>query len=120
MLVLTDGGRERAALVAVDVATDARPMYPEVLAEREDAELERFALTEDGALAALVWNVAGRSELDLLDLATGKPAALHPARRRRHLRGVQPRRRLARHGHPVPGRARRGVVPRAVLADARR
>ena len=41
MLVLTDGGRERAALVAVDVATDASPMHPEVLAEREDAELER-------------------------------------------------------------------------------
>jgi dipeptidyl aminopeptidase/acylaminoacyl peptidase len=78
MLVLTDGGRERAALVAVDVATDARPMYPEVLAERVDAELERFALTEDGALAALVWNVAGRSEVDLLDLATGKPAGYSP------------------------------------------
>lgn len=78
MLVLTDGGRERAALVAIDVATDARPMYPEVLAEREDAELERFALTEDGATAALVWNVVGRSEVDLLDLATGKPVHYRP------------------------------------------
>ena len=76
--VLTDGGRERAALVAVDVATDARPMFPEVLAERVDAELEQFALTEDAATAALVWNVAGRSELDLLDLATGKPAPYSP------------------------------------------
>ena len=47
MYLLTDGGRERAALVRVDVATDARPMTPEVLAERLDAELERFALTED-------------------------------------------------------------------------
>jgi dipeptidyl aminopeptidase/acylaminoacyl peptidase len=78
MLVLTDGGRERAALVAVDVATDARPMYPEVLAERDDAELEQFALTEDGALAALVWNVTGRSEVELLDLATGKPTHYSP------------------------------------------
>lgn len=78
MLVLTDGGRERAALVAVDVATDARPMFPEVLAERVDAELEQFALTEDAGTAALVWNVAGRSELDLLDLATGKPAPYSP------------------------------------------
>jgi dipeptidyl aminopeptidase/acylaminoacyl peptidase len=78
MLVLTDGGRERAALVAIDVATDARPMYPEVLAEREDAELERFALTEDGSTAALVWNVVGRSEVDLLDLATGKPTHYRP------------------------------------------
>ncbi|MFC5065826.1 S9 family peptidase [Actinomycetospora atypica] len=78
MLVLTDGGRERAALVAVDVATDARPMFPEVLAERVDAELEQFALTEDAATAALVWNVAGRSEVDLLDLTTGKPAPYSP------------------------------------------
>lgn len=66
--MLTDGGRERAALVAVDVATDARPTTPEVLAERDDAELEHFALTEDGTLAALVWNAVGRSEIDLLDL----------------------------------------------------
>ncbi|WP_018335368.1 S9 family peptidase [Actinomycetospora chiangmaiensis] len=78
MLILTDGGRERAALVSVDVATDARPMFPEVLAERDDAELERFALTEDAATAALVWNVMGRSEVDLLDLATGKPAHYTP------------------------------------------
>lgn len=78
MLILTDGGRERAALVSVDVATDARPMFPEVLAEREDAELERFALTEDAQIAALVWNVVGRSEVDLLDLTTGKPAHYAP------------------------------------------
>ncbi|GLZ55228.1 prolyl oligopeptidase family serine peptidase [Actinomycetospora sp. NBRC 106378] len=78
MLILTDGGRERAALVSVDVATDARPMFPEVLAEREDAELERFALTEDAQTAALVWNVVGRSEVDLLDLTTGKPAHYAP------------------------------------------
>lgn len=78
MLILTDGGRERAALVSVDVATDARPMFPEVLAEREDAELERFALTEDASTAALVWNVVGRSEVDLLDLTTGKPAPYTP------------------------------------------
>ncbi|CAA9271193.1 MAG: hypothetical protein AVDCRST_MAG54-3006 [uncultured Actinomycetospora sp.] len=78
MLLLTDGGRERAALVAVDVATYASPMTPEVLAERVDADLEAFALTEDAALAALVWNVAGRSEVDLLDLATGKVSPYAP------------------------------------------
>lgn len=71
MLLLTDGGRERAALVAVDVATDASPTTPEVLAERDDADLEAFALTEDAALAALVWNVDGRSEVELLRLDAG-------------------------------------------------
>jgi dipeptidyl aminopeptidase/acylaminoacyl peptidase len=78
MLLLTDGGRERAALVRVDVATDASPMTPEVLAEREDAELEAFALTEDATLAALVWNVAGRSEVDLLDVETRKCSPYAP------------------------------------------
>jgi len=78
MLLLTDGGRERAALVAVDVAVDASPMTPEVLAERVDADLEAFALTEDASLAALVWNVAGRSEVDLLDIATGKTTPYTP------------------------------------------
>jgi dipeptidyl aminopeptidase/acylaminoacyl peptidase len=72
MYLLTDGARERAALVAVEVAQDASPMTPVVLAERLDAELERFALTEDGRTAGLVWNVAGRSELELLDLESGK------------------------------------------------
>ena len=70
MYLLTDGGRERAALVRVDVATDARPMTPEVLAERLDAELERFALTEDATVAALVWN-AERAQ-------RGRPARHRP------------------------------------------
>jgi dipeptidyl aminopeptidase/acylaminoacyl peptidase len=43
-----------------------------VLAAREDAELQGFALTEDGTEAALVWNVAGRSELALYDPRTGR------------------------------------------------
>jgi dipeptidyl aminopeptidase/acylaminoacyl peptidase len=42
----------------------------EYLAAREDAELSDFALTDDGATAALIWNVAGRSELQFLDLAS--------------------------------------------------
>ena len=71
MLLLTDGGRERAALVSVDVARDASPISPQVLAERTDAELEHLAVTEDGTTAALVWNVDGRSEVALLDLGDG-------------------------------------------------
>ena len=74
MLLLTDGGRERAAFVSVDVATDASPISPEVLAERTDAELEHLAVNEEGTVAALVWNAAGRSELTLLDLGTGEDA----------------------------------------------
>ena len=43
----------------------------EVLAERDDAELELIAYTDDRRRVALVWNVAGRSELEVLDIGTG-------------------------------------------------
>lgn len=42
----------------------------EVLAARDDAELDDFKITEDGHTAALLWNVAGRSQLSFLDLDT--------------------------------------------------
>jgi dipeptidyl aminopeptidase/acylaminoacyl peptidase len=42
----------------------------EVLAVRDDAELDDFKITEDGHTAALLWNVAGRSQLSFLDLDT--------------------------------------------------
>lgn len=60
--LLSDAGRDRAALVAV-----SRDGGPVVLAERPDAELDRFALTADGRRAVLVWNAEGRSELEVLE-----------------------------------------------------
>jgi dipeptidyl aminopeptidase/acylaminoacyl peptidase len=44
----------------------------EVLAERSDAELDEFVLNEQETMAALLWNVAGRSEVSFYDLATGR------------------------------------------------
>lgn len=40
----------------------------EVLVEREGTELEGVAMRDDGALAALAWNVGGRSEIEFVDL----------------------------------------------------
>lgn len=40
----------------------------ETLRSRQDAELDEFTLSPDGELAALVWNIAGRNELELLRL----------------------------------------------------
>ncbi len=51
---------------------DTRPGKIEVLAAREDADLEGFILTEDGRSAVLSWNVGGRDELAFVDLASGK------------------------------------------------
>jgi dipeptidyl aminopeptidase/acylaminoacyl peptidase len=53
----------------------------EIIAQRDDAELSDFTITEDGSVAALVWNVFGRSELDFVDLKTGSitPGPILPA-----------------------------------------
>jgi len=53
--------------------TEAGPV--EVIATRAGAELEEFEISEDGETAALLWNVAGRSELGFLDLSSGKTEA---------------------------------------------
>lgn len=43
----------------------------EILRARDDAELAEFALSGDGERAALVWNIAGRHELELLAIGRG-------------------------------------------------
>ncbi|GAA2851898.1 alpha/beta fold hydrolase [Streptosporangium fragile] len=71
--LLSDAGRDRAALVAV--GDDGRAT---VLAERPDAELDRFALSADGRRAVLVWNEDGRSGLEVVETGTGVARALPP------------------------------------------
>jgi dipeptidyl aminopeptidase/acylaminoacyl peptidase len=67
----SDKGRDRIAFGAIDLTRSGAPDI-RILAERDDAEGERAVLSHDGRRAALVWNVAGRSEIDLLDTATGR------------------------------------------------
>ncbi len=84
--LLTDAGRDRAALAAVPVngpvngpvggpvngpVGGGREGLPVVVAERPDAELDRFALSVDGRRLVLVWNAAGRSELEVLEAGDG-------------------------------------------------
>lgn len=59
---------------------DIQPGEIELLAARDDAVLESFNLNYQGTMAALVWNVAGRSELGFFDLLTKslKPAPVLP------------------------------------------
>jgi len=59
------------ALARVALTPMGQPGPLETIAARDDAELDTFALTDDGDTVALLWNVAGRSELAFLDLATG-------------------------------------------------
>jgi dipeptidyl aminopeptidase/acylaminoacyl peptidase len=44
----------------------------QVLAARDDAELDDFDINEQGTEAALIWNAAGKSELSFVDLRTEK------------------------------------------------
>lgn len=66
----SNAGRDRFALFAVGVS-DARLGHVELVAEHADAELDDLILTATGDSAALLWNRAGRSECQLLELSTG-------------------------------------------------
>lgn len=70
-----NGDRDRMAFARIRLG-ERGPADPvgaiEILAARDDAEAEAFALSEDGGTLLLSWNVAGRSELAFFDLASGK------------------------------------------------
>jgi Tol biopolymer transport system component len=58
------------ARIALDEAGKPGPI--EVLAARDDAELDGFEITADARIAALIWNVGGRNELELMELSSGR------------------------------------------------
>jgi dipeptidyl aminopeptidase/acylaminoacyl peptidase len=66
----SDKDRDLVAFARVQIDATGRPGPIEILAARDDAELEGFAVTKDGTTAALLWNVAGRNELAFMDLVT--------------------------------------------------
>jgi dipeptidyl aminopeptidase/acylaminoacyl peptidase len=67
----TDANREFAALLALPRVAAGHPEAAKLIAARKGVELERFALDPTGRSVVAVWNVEGRSELELVDL-TGK------------------------------------------------
>ena len=72
----TDADREYAALLALPRVAAGYPEAAELVAVREGAELERFALEPTGRAVVAVWNVEGHSELEFVDLAAGERRAL--------------------------------------------
>jgi dipeptidyl aminopeptidase/acylaminoacyl peptidase len=54
----------------VRIGPDGKPLPMQKLASRDDAEVEDFELNADATAAAVVFNVAGRSELAILDLSS--------------------------------------------------
>jgi len=73
----TNGGRDLTAFARLDLTADGAPGKTTILAERPDAELSGFQIDDTGTKAALLWNVAGKNDLEILDLASGR-AILHP------------------------------------------
>ena len=63
--------RDLIAFGRVRLGAEGAPGPIEILAERQDAELQSMLLSDDGATAALIWNASGRSELEFVDLASG-------------------------------------------------
>ncbi len=70
--LIHDINRDRMALARIDVAADGKTFQRTELASRDDAELEDFILNDDKTQALLIWNVGGRSQLELRDLASGE------------------------------------------------
>src|SRR5262245_64951700 len=73
----TNAGRDMDAFARLDLSPDGAPGKTTILAERPDAELQGFTLDDAGTTAALVWNVAGKSDLELFDLKAEK-SSHHP------------------------------------------
>ena len=69
--VSSNAGRDLIAFGAIELDAEGRPGPIRILAERANAEGEAGLLSRDGRRAALIWNVAGRSEIDFLDTASG-------------------------------------------------
>ncbi|MCP4657871.1 MAG: S9 family peptidase, partial [bacterium] len=67
----SDKDRDLSAFARVKI-DDGRPGPIEILAERDDGELQGSGITEDGKTAALLWNVGGKSETSFLDLETSE------------------------------------------------
>lgn len=74
----TNKDRDRLAFGKVELGPDNRPGPIELLAAREDAVLEGFELNHQGTTAALVWNNAGRSELEFFDLTSNRALPAPP------------------------------------------
>lgn len=68
--VCTDAGLPRRQLVAVPLGPAGWRGVSGVIASRDDAELEWLDADDTGRLLLLVWNVCGRSELELFDTET--------------------------------------------------
>jgi dipeptidyl aminopeptidase/acylaminoacyl peptidase len=72
LYLISNKDRDLTALARVRLDQEGQAGPIEVLAARDDGELSGAVMNEQGTLIALLWNIAGRSELSFYDTATGK------------------------------------------------
>jgi dipeptidyl aminopeptidase/acylaminoacyl peptidase len=70
--ISTNKDRDLFAFGRIKFGADGTPGNIEILAERQDAELDGIRLNKQGTMAALFWNVKGRSEISFYDLVHNK------------------------------------------------
>jgi len=76
-LVRSDNGCDHARLLEVTATADGVSYF--VVAERPDCDLDEFVISDDLSTVALLWNIDGRSELQILeyvDKSLSKPIPL--------------------------------------------
>ncbi|HEX6198860.1 MAG TPA: S9 family peptidase [Thermoanaerobaculia bacterium] len=71
----TDVGRDLHALARLTLGETGEPGPLEIVRARDDADLDALLVSDDGRTAVLSWNAAGRTELEILDVATGEVTA---------------------------------------------
>lgn len=71
VLISTNIDREMEALARIDIDEEGRAGALQIVAARNDADLIGFDAHTASSQAALLWNVAGQSELAFFDIAAG-------------------------------------------------
>ena len=73
--LITNKDRDLTAFGKETLGATGEPGRVQLLAERKDAELDDIEINPAGTEAALIWNVAGRSELSFVNLQSGEVKA---------------------------------------------
>jgi dipeptidyl aminopeptidase/acylaminoacyl peptidase len=73
--LVSNKDRDLTAFAKEQLGTHGEAGMIQVLTERKDAELAEFEINPAGTEAVLIWNIAGRSELSFVDLASGQVKA---------------------------------------------
>jgi dipeptidyl aminopeptidase/acylaminoacyl peptidase len=68
--LIANDGRDLTCLARITLNGNGDPGPIEPIAERPEAELQEFAVSDDGSTAALLWNAGGRNALSFVDLRT--------------------------------------------------